>query len=141
MNCFLHFLGKNSGYQQVILKLTDIWYGLSSFKARDTKLVRFLAKNQYSKEILLYYVNRHSAESSKIGHHFRIWSALRIEVSLLTKNTPLVFDAVGTLVSVVPDSARICRAVLWSTRLAESFRPSWPWYQGYWDNVLVISKK
>ena len=30
----------------------------------------------------------------------------------LTKNTPLVFEAVGTLVSVVPDSARMWRALL-----------------------------
>ena len=36
----------------------------------DTKLERFLPKKHTVRK-LLYFVNRHSAEPSKIGHHLR----------------------------------------------------------------------
>ena len=54
---------------------------MSSFQGRDdTKLDRFLTKNQYSKRKLLYFVNWCSGELSKIEHHFRILGVLKIEV-------------------------------------------------------------
>ena len=52
--------------------LTGIWqYGLSSFQAGDTKLERFLAKNQHTQRILLNFKNWCNGHLSKIGHHFR----------------------------------------------------------------------
>ena len=39
--------------------------------SKDTKLYRFLPKNQYTRKKLLYFVNWCSSKSSKIGHHFR----------------------------------------------------------------------
>ena len=46
-------------------------FRLLSFQERDTKLDRFLPKNQYTRRKLLYFVNWCSSELSKIGHHFR----------------------------------------------------------------------
>ena len=49
-----------------------LWqYRLLSFQGRDTKLERFLAKNQYAKRKLLNLENWSSGELSKIGYHFR----------------------------------------------------------------------
>jgi hypothetical protein len=43
--------------------LSRLWqYVFSSFQGKDTKLFRFLAKNQHTR---LYFVNRYSAGFSK----------------------------------------------------------------------------
>ena len=54
------------------LGLGNLWhFRLWSFQGRDTKLERFLAKNQlYSNEIP-NFENWSNGELSKIGHHFR----------------------------------------------------------------------
>ena len=46
------------------------------------KFQRFLAKNQYLQRKLLYFVNWHSLESSKIGHHFRKKSVSKIDLKV-----------------------------------------------------------
>ena len=47
-----------------------VWrYGLSSFQAGDTKLERFLPKNQHTHRKLLNFENWCNEEVSKIGHH------------------------------------------------------------------------
>ena len=49
-----------------------VWqYRLWSFQERDTKLERFLAKNQLDKRKLSNFENWSCGELSKIGHHFR----------------------------------------------------------------------
>ena len=49
-----------------------VWHFLLwSFQGRDTKLERFLAKNQHTQRKLLNFENWSSGELSKIGHHFR----------------------------------------------------------------------
>ena len=55
-------------------------YGLLCFHGRDTKLDKFLDKNQYTHRKPLYFENTGSASSSKIGHDFRKESGLKIEV-------------------------------------------------------------
>ena len=50
-------------------------YGLSRFQGRDTKLNRFLAKNQCTLWYLLYFVNRNNAELSKWA---KIWLSTSI---------------------------------------------------------------
>ena len=67
-------------YGQLTLPPALLWYRLSSFQVRNTKL-RFLAKNQYPYRKLLYFVNWSSCESSTIGHHFRKQSVSKIEVT------------------------------------------------------------
>ena len=48
-----------------------VWqYRLWSFKSGDTKLERFLPKNQDTQRKLLNFENWCSGELSKIGHHF-----------------------------------------------------------------------
>ena len=50
---------------------TDLWqYGLWSFQAEDTKLERFLHKNQHSQRKLLNFEFWINGDQSKIGHHF-----------------------------------------------------------------------
>ena len=41
------------------------------FQVRDTKLERFLPKNQHTQKQLLNFENWVIGEVSKIGHHFR----------------------------------------------------------------------
>ena len=49
-----------------------VWqYGLWSFQTGDTKLERFLPKNQLTERELLNLENWVNGEVSKIGHHFR----------------------------------------------------------------------
>ena len=56
----------------IIICSWTLWQnGLSSFQEMDTKLDVFLSKNQHIQRKLLYFVNRHSTEQSKNGHHFR----------------------------------------------------------------------
>ena len=45
-------------------------YGFWSFQMGDTKLERFLAKNQHTQRKLLNFENWVSGEVSKIEHHF-----------------------------------------------------------------------
>ena len=48
-----------------------VWqYGLWSFQAGDTKLERFLHKNQHTQRKLLNFQFWINGELSKIGHHF-----------------------------------------------------------------------
>ena len=50
---------------------TAVWqYGLWSFQKGDTKLERFLPKNQHTQRKLLNFENWTSGEASKIEHHF-----------------------------------------------------------------------
>ena len=65
---------------QTSLKVTHIighcwwtlWqYELWSFQTGDTKLERFLPKNQHTQRKLLNFENWVNGEVSKIGHHFR----------------------------------------------------------------------
>ena len=46
----------------------------------DTKLERFLPKNQYTQRKLLNFENWVNGEVSKIGHHFSKQSDLEIDV-------------------------------------------------------------
>ena len=49
-----------------------LWhYRLWIFLARDTKVDRFLPKNQHAKRKLLNFENWVNGKVSKIGHHFR----------------------------------------------------------------------
>ena len=49
-----------------------LWqYRLSRFQTGDTKLERFLSKNQHTQRKWLNFKNWCSGELSKIGHHFR----------------------------------------------------------------------
>ena len=49
----------------------DLWqYGLWSFQMWDTKLERFLQKNQHTQMKLLNFEVWINGELSKIGHHF-----------------------------------------------------------------------
>ena len=48
-----------------------LWqYGLWSFQTGDTKLDRFLPKNQHTQRKLLNFENWVNGEVSKSGHHF-----------------------------------------------------------------------
>ena len=48
-----------------------LWqYGLWSFQTVDTKLVRFLPKNQHTQRKLLKFENWVNGKVSKIGHEF-----------------------------------------------------------------------
>ena len=48
-----------------------LWqYGLWSFQTGDTKLERFLPKNQHTQRKLLHFEFWINGELSKIGHHF-----------------------------------------------------------------------
>jgi hypothetical protein len=64
-----------SGMESLTLEYNTrnmLWqYRLWSFQGRDTKLDRFLAKNQHTQRKLLNFENWSSGELSKIGHHFR----------------------------------------------------------------------
>ena len=53
-------------------------YGLWSFQTGNTKLDRFLHKNQQTQRKLLNFENRFNGEVSKIWHHFR--SNLKIDI-------------------------------------------------------------
>ena len=56
-----------------------LWqYGLWSFQTGDTKLERFLPKNQQTQRKLLNFENWVNGEVSKIGHHFSKESELKI---------------------------------------------------------------
>ena len=58
-----------------------VWqYRLWSFQGRDTKLERFLAKNQYNQRKLLNFENLSSGKLSKIVNHFRKEIDLEIDV-------------------------------------------------------------
>ena len=46
---------------------------MSSFQGRDTKLNRFFGKYQHNQRKLLYFRIIQSADSSNIGHQFRIY--------------------------------------------------------------------
>ena len=50
------------------------------FSREDTKLERFLAKNQLQSNKLPNFDNLSNGELSKIGHHFRKYSDLKIDV-------------------------------------------------------------
>ena len=57
---------------QTSISTYGLWqYRLLSFQGRDTKLERFLAKNQYTQGKLVNFENWSSGELSNIGHHFR----------------------------------------------------------------------
>ena len=48
-----------------------IWqYGFLSFQASDTKLDRFLPKNQHTQRKFMNFENWCNGELSKLGHHF-----------------------------------------------------------------------
>ena len=55
-------------------------YELLSFQGRDTKSSGFLAIRENTQRKSLYFVKRHRAELSKIGHHFRKQSGSKIEL-------------------------------------------------------------
>ena len=58
-----------------------LWqYGLRSFQAGGTKLERFLPKNLHTQRKLLNFENWVNGEVSKIGHHFRKQSDLKIDI-------------------------------------------------------------
>ena len=49
-----------------------LWqYQLWSFQERDTKLERFLAKNQHTQRKSLNFENWSNGKMSRIGHHFK----------------------------------------------------------------------
>ena len=50
-----------------------------SFQTGGTKLVRFLHKNQHTQRKLLNFENWVNGEVSKVGHHFRKYSDLKID--------------------------------------------------------------
>ena len=54
-----------------------IW--VVKFPKEGLKLDTFLSKHQPTPRKVLYFVNRHGVESSKIKHHFRKEIVLRIE--------------------------------------------------------------
>ena len=57
---------------QLMSSDSKVWqYRLWSFQGRDTKLERFLGKNQQDKRKLSNFENSSRGELSKIGHHFR----------------------------------------------------------------------
>ena len=57
-----------------------LWqYGLWSFQTRDTKLERFLPKNQHTKRKLLNFEFWINGKLSKIGHHLRNKKSLNID--------------------------------------------------------------
>ena len=57
-----------------------LWqYGLWSFQAGDTKLERFLHKNQHTQRKLLNFEFWINGELSKIGHHFSNKKNLKID--------------------------------------------------------------
>ena len=48
-----------------------LWqYGLSSFQAGDTKLERYLPKNQHTQRKFMNFENFCNGKLSKIGNHF-----------------------------------------------------------------------
>ena len=54
-----------------LIIVSPVWqYGLWSFQAGDTKLERFLNKNQHTQRKLLNFEFWINGELSKIGHHF-----------------------------------------------------------------------
>ena len=73
--------------------LYELWqYGLWSFQTGDTKLERFFPKNQHTQRKLLYFENWVNGEVSKIGHHIRKYSDLKIDVIKNKKCAPkLIF--------------------------------------------------
>ena len=74
--------------------MSTLWqFGLWSFQAGGTKLERFVPKNQYTQRKFLNFENWVNGEVSKIGHHFRKQSDLKIDVTYqkmsITKNVLL----------------------------------------------------
>ena len=65
------------------------------FQVRDTKLVRFLPKNQHTQRKLLNFENLCSGELSKIRHHFRKLSNLKINVTGKSLSEALLFAEHG----------------------------------------------
>ena len=55
-------------------------YRLLSFQAGGKKLERFLPKNQHTQRKLLNFENWCNGVVSKIGHCFRKWSYLKIDI-------------------------------------------------------------
>ena len=53
---------------------------LWSFQTGCTKLEKFLPKNQHTQRKLLNFENWVNGEVSKIGHHFRKYGSLKINV-------------------------------------------------------------
>ena len=77
--CLSHFYWRIYPHKRQFLILLDlmictyftIWqYGLSIFQVGDTKLERFLPKNQHTQRKWLNLENLCSGELSNIGHHF-----------------------------------------------------------------------
>ena len=66
--------------QKMILRYSLWQYGLWNFPTRDTKLERFLPKNQHNKRKLLNFENWVNGEVSKTGHDFSKQSDLKIDV-------------------------------------------------------------
>ena len=61
--------------------MPTLWqYGLWNFQMVGTRLKRFFPKNQHNQRKLLNFENRVNGEVSKIGHHFRKKSDLKIDV-------------------------------------------------------------
>ena len=67
------FIGRYLKCDDLGLKATmQLWqYRLWSFQGRDTKLEKFLAKNQHNQRKFLNFENWSSGKLSKIGHNFR----------------------------------------------------------------------
>ena len=60
-----------NGHFQRQSDISKLWqYGLWSFQTGDTKLVRFLHKNQHTQRKLLNFEFWINGELSKIGHNF-----------------------------------------------------------------------
>ena len=74
--------------------LCSIWqYQLLTFQGRDTKLEKFLAKNQHTQKNLLNFENLNSGQVSKFGHYFRKQSDSKIDVikNVINKKCPPKF--------------------------------------------------
>ena len=57
-------------YNSMEIQYVKLWqYRLWSFKSGNTKLERFLPKNQHTQRKLLNFENWCNGEVSKIGHH------------------------------------------------------------------------
>ena len=70
-------------WQLILARFTLLQNGLSSFQVGYTKLKRFLPKNQHTQRKFLNFENWVNGKVSKIGHHFRKWSDLKL---MLSKN-------------------------------------------------------
>ena len=77
---FYHIYSKFSSKINEI-RYKYLWqYGLWIFQTEVTKLERFLPMNQHTQGKLLHFENWVNGEVSRIGHHFRKESDLKIDV-------------------------------------------------------------